>query len=125
MKTETLVTLVKREAKKLIKYATPEERSKLSFGALFPSNIHLCIYGQMTGYCFSNRATDLLNKCIKPYSTDLVDDANSSHSIFLEGTSRDFSPIEVFISLGTNKVNGNNRKLIEFLKGESDTLDLF
>jgi hypothetical protein len=34
-----------------------------------------------------------------------------------------YSPIEVFISRKRNRKNGNNAKLVAFLRGETDTLD--
>lgn len=129
----TLIELKKRvirEAKRLKKHATEEELNKLDFKVLNPVDQYNCIYGQMTRGCFSERATGLIK-----VSCDAVFQCageNISKGYGLEGgADRDpkiarrfnyFSPIEVFIARPINGRNGNNKKLISFLKGETKTL---
>ena len=123
-----LNALVIAEAKKLKKNATKEELDKLEFNRLNTRNVNKCIYGQMTGYCFNDRAISLIEQsCTKVLTCD-----NSVDEIrgFLNGspkkTSREkyWSPIEVFIDRPRNKTNGNNKRLVAFLKGETKTLIL-
>ena len=54
---------VKVEADNIKKHATQEEINRLEFGILDPKNSKLCIYGQMTGSCFSDRANELVQSC--------------------------------------------------------------
>jgi len=119
MITDELKALVKDEAEKLKKYATPKERGCLSFEKLSGLNASHCIYGQMTGDCFSERATELLNKCAKPYSSQLFGYARTSSSTFIQNRAF-FSPIEVYINL----IGAKRNYLIDFLKGKSKTLNL-
>lgn len=129
--------LVIEEATKLKKNSTINERERLTFDRLNPSTIGGCIYGQMTGSCFSSRATVLIKKNCKRvlerkpsknfngggmFDEVLVGELNGSPKT----TDRNvyWSPIEVFITQPRNRKNGNNKKLIDFINGESETLEL-
>lgn len=132
-----LNAMVMSEAKKLKKHATKEELASLDFSELGGKNRYNCIYGQTTGDCFSDRAGVLIGKCCskafgreitRTLSGDTFKDVevinpkkespryNSAYSYF--------SPIEIFIARGVNMYNGNNKRLINFLKGETKTLRL-
>ncbi len=130
-----LNALVMTEAKRLKKNATEAEINKLSFEDLDSSKSHNCIYGQMAGYCFNDRATELieasctkvLERVILPKHKDMMappilGKLNGSP----KKTHRDnyWSPIEMFIDLERNKKNGNNQRLIAYLKGETEMLKL-
>ena len=52
----------------LKQHATTEEISLLNEIDILPGSPSACIYGAMTGYCFSERAHELLSKCAQPYS---------------------------------------------------------
>ena len=52
----------------LKQHATTEEISLLNEIPINPSSHEECIYGAMTGDCFSERAHELLSKCARPYS---------------------------------------------------------
>lgn len=67
MITQKLKELVVDEALKLRKYATKEEKERLDFETMICTETG-CIYGQMTGNCYSERALLLKSKCAKPYS---------------------------------------------------------
>lgn len=117
MSREELKRLVIEEATNLKEYATKKELERLDFNYLDPNTPHRCIYGQITGNCFNERAIELLNKCTNPYSRGLFLPSKSTELDF-DTISRDFSPIELYISLGLS----NKRILIDFLKGDLETL---
>jgi len=122
-----LILLVTAEAKKIKKLA-PYELNKLDFNRLNPQSEVECIYGQMTGNCFSARANDLINNACVKFIKD--NGRISSSNVIVpnneENKDRDlhWSPIEVFIAQTRNQTNGNNKKLIAYLKGETKTLKL-
>ena len=68
MITQELKQLVVNEALALREHATKEEIGRLDFSKINPDHQELCIYGQMTGNCFSDRSTELLKNCAIPYS---------------------------------------------------------
>lgn len=126
---KTLLQLVKKEANSLLKKATRDELQKLNFSKLNPNDQTSCIYGQMTGNCFSRRASVLIYNCteksyIQTYgileSATLNGKPNLSRNQFKTG--QHYSPIEVFISQKNNRTNGNNEQLISYLKRERKTL---
>ncbi len=130
IETQILNKLVIAEAKQLKLNATKSELESLNFNTLNPSRTTSCIYGQMTGNCFSSRATELIElSCEKVYKcnylnhpTELGGDLNGSPKEADRGSY--WSPIELFISKRVNKDNDNNERLIAFLKGETVRLQL-
>src|ERR1044072_4459641 len=64
---EQLKDDVRKEAEALKVHATKEELNKLRFESLFPGFADACIYGLMTGNCFSNRAAELIYSCAVRY----------------------------------------------------------
>lgn len=115
------------EATKLKSCATQEELEKLNFKRLDPERIQKCIYGQMTGNCFSKRATELLNCCTVPYSADVdsytrtrvksFNDKNRAEDVNGDWV---FSAIEYYIGHQIAK----NANLIDYLKGVKETLTI-
>jgi len=132
MNKSTLVRLVKKEAQSLKKRATKEELSRLNFDTLRPKFGNACLYGQMTGSCWSERAHKLIIKCAdRVYDQGGATELNYSvlsnkpTSIVNEnlGLGREFfSPIECFLYFGDNNTNGNNAILIDYLQGKRKTL---
>lgn len=132
---KALLKLVEQETDKLKQYATQEELDRLEFSELHSSDPLNCIYGQMTGTCWSRRASDLIVKCaeklyIGKKNTELYDNVLNGEPTLdkLEGRGKHqgqtyFSPIESFICIPSNKVNGNNEMLINYLKGNVDKLE--
>jgi hypothetical protein len=125
---------VRKEAEALRVHATKEELSKLDFENLDYSDKKRCIYGLMTGDCFSLRSAMLIDKCACTHFdliTESVDeisafvmdkpsdfvDKRSCGSVFSSYT---FSAIEQYICLPEAK----NANLIAFLRGETETLEL-
>jgi len=126
--------LVIAEATKLKKNATPEEIADLDFEYLHPSQLDLCVYGQMTGNCFSDRAAELIKLSCKQIfdhninrkeaDAKMGDTYGKLNGKPLDDRSSYWSPIEVFICMPRNQKNGNNKRLIDYLKGETKKLTL-
>lgn len=136
-----LIADATKEAIALKEHATKNELNKLNFDLLDANHICKCIYGQMTGDCFSHRAAQLIEKCTPRYfSVDyLTPDSNITTmkkiSAAANGTevenfekqrvnahfeSPHFSAIEAYIAFKGNK----NKNLIAYLKGETNDLNL-
>jgi len=144
MKKKTALTilalnaLVLAEAKKLKTNAKSYELAELNFAYLDSQQKDRCIYGQMTGNCFNDRAIELITKSCKRVFTDKSADDDFKDKRMgavkgeLNGKPKEsysarmgyWSPIEVFIDMPRNKNNGNNERLVAFLKGETKTLTL-
>lgn len=114
---------VTQEAKNIRKYATKDERARLDFERLIPQSPRRCIYGQMTGTCRSSRAIQLLSKCALPYwsfkTSRKLPEAKRKNTSYGESDIY-FSPIESYIM----QPKADNKALIAFIKGETDTLSL-
>lgn len=128
---ERLKELVKIEADNLRRFATEKELDSLDFNTLDATNIHYCIYGQMTDSCTNDRALDLIEKCcdrvyqksntgLGLYKTYDNESAITKYIHSDERLAYYMSPIEKFILL---PLNGENAKaLIDYLKGENSEL---
>lgn len=138
---EDLINDVTKEAQALRVHATAEERSKLSFESLKPSNMNNCIYGLMTGNCFTERAALLIDQCcVRFFKHEIMPDyfrVSATIDNILKGVNgvkvenfveertgiadgMHYSAIEAYILLPDAK----NANLIAYLKGETETLDL-
>lgn len=123
-----LKKLVLQEIENLKIYATYEEIGKLDFTTFKPFMIGTCIYGQMTGNCFSDRATVLLDLCTIPYSdytsaywpTNEMKFAGNRTKLYKSTIINVFSPLEYYIF----NYSETNEKIIAYLKGEIQTLNL-
>lgn len=135
---------VRKEAEALRVYATKEELANLDFENLEPDTKDSCIYGQLTGGCYSKRAATLIHSCAHRYfHADVVEEnvldltevtidsvikyakgtrvknfVKERVNVFSENTH--YSAIEAYILLP----EANNANLIAFLKGETDNLEL-
>lgn len=111
---------VLKEAKLLKKNATEQQLDALDFKILNGSNTTLCIYGQMTGCCFSPEAHNLILKCAVPWSDDLLScKVREKPKNGLENrASRSFTAIEHYIC----RKGANNKDLIYYLKGKRKKL---
>lgn len=142
IKRKVLEPLVIAEATNIKRIALKRELKKLDFCGLVPDDHQNCIYGQMTGDCYNARAYELIRKsCVNVIESESVDDKEFNGELvdFNEQAKQNgvekpnkfdenfrlsfYSPIEIFITRKRNKKNGNNAKLIAFLRGETDTLD--
>lgn len=136
---------VKAEAIALKQHATKKELNKLSIDYLRPRNYKSCIYGQMTGDCFSPRASSLIFNCCKRYFLSEVDgdymgEESEEKLVFdkyvngekIEGVENEYhlhidrevrihySSIETYIM----QPNAKNANLIAFLRDETKELVL-
>lgn len=145
MERSELVKLVKSELKNLRKNATQEELIKLGKNRINPDNRYMCIYGQMTGDCCSDRAIELIrNCCVKltsilnmitahgindPMSMKRLDTVNLDSMTprswekddFIERRDYNYlSPMETYIFLNDAK----KKEIIDYLKtGNKESLD--
>jgi hypothetical protein len=134
-----LIEGVYEEAARLRQFAKKSELAKLDFDDLRPEVKTLCIYGSMTGNCDSLRSVELLKKCATiAVASDDFNGEISCHfeptlleDIFIRSSYSDkydynyeekyaYSAIETYIV----QVGADHKALIDYLKGESDTLDL-
>lgn len=127
---EQLINLVTQEALALKVKATRKELSKLNINQLNPISANQCIYGQMTGFCYGPRATELIvSCCARVFKSEKgalqdfdIDNLNGAPEP--DKRSDYYSAIETFIICPANKYNGNNAALVAFLRAETDTLTL-
>jgi len=145
--TQSLTDLVKSEAAFLKVNATPAELARLNFDNTDPENRHQCIYGQMTGDCYGDRAALLIQTCCQ-YVFFLQ--AESKHMIGVttplanlnftkrfppkpgskplpgsHGIRGYYSAIEIFISQNQNGGNPfRTLALILYLQNKLKTLDI-
>jgi len=138
---EQLKAEVAQEAENIKKYATPEEIDRLNFDTLNPTIMDECIYGQMTGDCFAERACNLIQKCAVRYIADqsitfILNDGFERIKKYVNGTHVEdlyknrggriseeifhYSAIEAYILLPEAK----NKNLIAHIKGQTKTLNL-
>ncbi len=121
MITKKLKQLVKQEADNIKIHATEEEIGRLDFDILDCFSVHECIYGEMTGHCFNERAIELLRKCSRPFSSSIETLREYDLVYFQYGhDTRAYSAIEFYIS----RPNAKNKELIAYIKGETKTLRL-
>ncbi len=112
---ERLTTEALNEIKNIKKHATKEEIERLNFETFNPKRASFCIYGQMTGSCYSDRAIELGPKCYQ-----------SSYVGFTEGkidlrSGKAFTALEKYVAYADPQIN---RNIIDFIKGERTSLGL-
>lgn len=130
-----LAELVKKEALQLRIHAYPLELERLNLKHFDASLTTSCIYGQMTGDCYSRRAQELIQLCCekvckvgKPThnGVGVNDQINGAPEPVESPFKRSYayhSPTEVFVlNLKYEFDNKNLQILIDYLKGESDEL---
>jgi hypothetical protein len=142
---------VKHEIDSLKKHATKAELSRLNFRTFDPNFATDCIYGQMTGTCASRRAKQLMDKsCVRIFDTssigsDSLDDISNFNSLkkYINGKYTDISWREATAfskSIGNEfgrdydylsalegyiqTKGAKNKEILEYLKGERETLKL-
>jgi hypothetical protein len=127
---------VAAEAKALKNHATKEELERLNVKCMNPEFPSTCIYGQMTGNCRSERATELIELCCKrffvnDYCSARLADGFEAIQKRVNGEKLDnikldraqlnhFSSIETYILTPENK----SGELIAFLRDERKDLVL-
>lgn len=132
--------LVIDEAKNLRKFATKGEKANLDFDRFNDNSAHGCIYGQLTGYCHSPRAIELITlsakrvyipKYHKSLFTNALNVENPGASTKLNGKPKIvdrreeityWSPIEVFVNR-ENTPEAMKKQLLEYIKGKKRKLE--
>ncbi len=127
MISKRLVKEVHKEAKKLKVTASADELENLDFSYLSPTAGSRCIYGQLTGDCFTSRAIELIKECaaVGIHDSDVGSESQSckiqiGKKTDIRSGNEFWSPIEVYI--GQN--GADNKHLIDYLKGDIKKLDL-
>lgn len=126
-----LAELVIAEATALRKLTTDREKQNLSLDLdkLNPNDTEMCIYGQMTGFCYSRRANELILKCAtRVYEISAGVWFNCLSESVLNGKPKEvpdrrvayFSPIEKYIFI--TKSEKGKQALLEYIKGVRTTL---
>jgi hypothetical protein len=133
---------VRKEAEALRVHATDRERGRL-IGALFnPRTSCGCIYGLLSGFCHSDRAVELIQKCcVRHFKNNnilliatvgfpgvvdrvVMEPVENLATYRGDGSGRIepeyYSAIEAYILLP----EANNANLIAYLRGETDNLEL-
>ena len=95
--------------------ATAEEIAKLDFSTFTAYSGDLCIYGQMTGMCDSNRAKELT---IKTYDDEPKEE---ECGFLIINTGFYFTTLEVYLFKSKPETN---EQIIQYLKNETNTLTL-
>lgn len=65
---------VKAEATALKQYASKDELEKLNDEIINPFHYQECVYGLMTGDCYSERASELIFNCCKKFFVSHIDE---------------------------------------------------
>lgn len=128
---ELFYKLVNEEAFKLRCLLKEEEADNLNIENLNGINSVNCIYGQLTGNYASSRGiflakasnTKVYRGANEHVNTDVFINKSTLSDIGNRSRYSYMTPIEVFILNGNNKYNGNNEKLVRFLKREIHSLD--
>lgn len=115
-----LKVLVQMEADNIKRFARASEINNLDLKEFHPTLMQRCIYGQLTGDCYSVRAVELLTQCSNPYSNDPFIFDPPGSCMYFEGGLRPLSPIECYIT----KDGAEHEKLIDYIKGKRFSLKL-
>jgi hypothetical protein len=129
----TLAELVIEEATNLKKVANQSEIDRLSpaLDDLDADLANRCIYGQMTGNCFNDRASLLIRECATQVYNVVNEDSPVSASVLngkpkaVSGIDRKyayFSPIEKYIVISKKKTG--IKALLEYIKGIRPTIEV-
>lgn len=117
MTREQLAAYAAKEIRALKMHATEDERAKLDFERLDTSSLYSCIYGQMTGDCYSSRALKLIKLCANQRHSFCrlnIDDIRESKPRVYAN----YTDLEVFIK----EFPEHNKEIIAYLRGEIKTL---
>ena len=140
MKKETVIKHVMLEIENIKKFATKEQVMRLSIEKVFPFSPDRCIYGLMTGNCFSDEAQQLIYKCCSRVGGGIPDEDDDSFyqeafgiddckikkpskkDIIVEVTSemRRFSFLEIYIAYLPQQCEN----IVRYLKGKTERLYL-
>lgn len=110
------------EARKLREALTQEEKDRLDIPTLAEEDPRNCIYGQATGNCYDERASELIDKCARKIWDNCGDTHREAEVSPCRGTdiSRYHTDLELYIC----QPGAENEILIKYLKGEINFLML-
>lgn len=117
--TEEYFDLVCKELQYIKQNATQEEIAKLDFKTLDPDNVNFCIYGQMTGYCYGNRATELIHSLGLKMSFRLVDDKSDLRFVSPRFEDEKYYS-HTFVEHCIHIFPQYNKSFIDYLQGRAD-----
>lgn len=125
---ETLQELVDQEIANLKKYATKEEINNLNLNNFCATSERSCIYGQMTGNCYSERANYLIGKCApflykNPQRLHFSEAPLNGRPVSDRVQHKHFSPIEIFIVRYDEDLEGG-KYVMNKLKEEKDVFEI-
>lgn len=115
MKKETFLKRVIEEIETIKLKATDKEKSKLDFASFDKSMPALCIYGQMTGDCFSDRAKELFPK---EYANLIPSEAFKQND-FKKGNNYTYLEKYLFYC-----EKSEHKIIIDYIKGASNELNI-
>lgn len=130
MKKSEFLVMVQNELDTIKKIATPKEIRKLNFGTFAYNEGGSCIYGQMTGYCESPRAKMIMPKVFENVQKDnleIDDEEDKTTYSFREQdfmptmSNYGFTPLEKYLYMVGGAMH---KKIIKYLKGEIDSINL-
>jgi hypothetical protein len=124
MKNSDIIKHVTLEIENIKLYATKEQLKKLNFQRLNPENSALCIYGQMTGYCEGKNGLKLINQCcskLTELGLDLAPLRKGVRRNNLHVENEAYSFLEAFII----RYPKNNQRIIDYLKGKKEKLEIY
>ncbi len=102
--------------------ATPEEISRLNIDNFNHTIFCNCIYGLMTGDCDSVRALDMYPKQYAAISgNDTKDYTPFTKQNMARGSYGGFTPLEKYLYMVLRPMH---KKIIAYLKGETEVLEL-
>lgn len=118
MKKEEFLKMVTDEIETIKVRATDEEKEKLNFGVFDHKDSRCCIYGQMTGYCSSERAEELM-----PKSFMKISNSSGRYAIFNEDmmSGDRYTALEKYLFMVREKTH---KAIIDYLKGNVKELIL-
>jgi len=109
---EINIEQVKQEIENIKKFATKEQKDRLNFRYFSPMIADKCIYGLMTGDCRSKESNLLISKCIDYKVEPRFMRCNLEH--------KNMTQLELYIQLEREY----NKNIIEYIKGETNKLEL-
>lgn len=113
MKKAEFLLEVKAELDNIKVNATKEEIGKLDMNTFIHTDYDACIYGQMTGYCSSNRAKEIYPKLYLEIGVGYSDYRPFTRQNMHIGS--DFTPLEKYLYMVKKPMH---KTIIAYLKGD-------
>lgn len=121
MKKAEFLLEVMAELENIKAKATIEEIDKLVFDTFNHESVTVCIYGQMTGRCDSKRAIEITPKTYEYISGKGYNFRGQDYNKRLKLSANNYTPLEKYLYIVKKPMH---KKIIAYLKGETDTLEL-